>query len=473
MEEFKGLEKVPKIMWITEGNCDVLRLEAEYYKEDFVECIKKLKSYNNDLLGNIAIDVKDGPGGWGIKASEYVKYGVPMLRGVNIIDGLLSIEECVYITEEKQRELKRSKVCKGDVLLAVRGSSGVGKSAVYSLDREANMNAAVVKLTLNQDLIDPYYLSCFFNSKFGRIQTERIANGVNQQNINLTEVKSNIIPIPSTEIQKYIGDKVRKAEDLREEAKELKEQGYFLIEELLNIKTGLEKINRDNRKHKWLKIEALNDRIDSEYYKEKYLETINHLKGLSFQYIQLKKMVLDMYTGKKTSQTENGEEVYFIQSGNISGNFLEVGEKVSVKVENYRVIEVGDLLIAKDGNTIGKMAVNFSDELAIINEHTYCIRFNEEYKKYSVYVYYLLVNDNINELLKREATGSAQKGLNQQFIDNMIIPLIDKESVEKLYEIENKRCNNIYLSKQLIQEAKKDVEDLIEGNFDMSKLNQS
>jgi type I restriction enzyme S subunit len=47
-----------------------------------------------------------------------------------------------------------------------------------------------------------------------------------------------------------------------------------------------------------------------------------------------------------------------------------------------------------------------------------------------------------------------------------------EDSIKK--EVKNKivqSMDNIYTSKQLIQEAKQDVEDLIEGKFDTSKLN--
>jgi type I restriction enzyme S subunit len=94
-----------------------------------------------------------------------------------------------------------------------------------------------------------------------------------------------------------------------------------------------------------------------------------------------------------------------------------------------------------------------------------------EYKVYSAYVYYLLCNELINDLIKREATGSAQKGLNQDFVSKIVIPIIDENKIYKLNELEELRCKNIYLSKKLTLEAKQDVEDLIEGKFDMSKLN--
>lgn len=58
-------------------------------------------------------------------------------------------------------------------------------------------------------------------------------------------------------------------------------------------------------------------------------------------------------------------------------------------------------------------------------------------------------------------------------IEKILVPIIDLTSDEREYLKNNviTSYNNELLSKQLIQEAKQDVEDLIEGDFDMSKLN--
>lgn len=312
MTGYNVVSNIPEIVWVDNKKIDVLRLETEYYKPKYIECLKQIEDIPNVLLDEIAEDVKDGPGGWGIKASEYVEDGVPMLRGVNIVDGLLSIDDCVFITEEKQKELKRSRVVKDNVLLVVRGSVGIGKSAVYNEPYEANMNAAVVKITLKQDVVDPYYLSCFFNSKHGRLQTERLANGVNQQNTNLTEVKSNRIPIPSLEIQKYIGDKVRRSEELRQEMKILSGE----TESFINNKIGL--INIDDSSEyssAFISSNKVIKRIDSEYYNKKYLSIEEEFNKKGYTTKTLEELCIRIFNGKTYSTTDKKVKYYNVGVG--------------------------------------------------------------------------------------------------------------------------------------------------------------
>jgi hypothetical protein len=48
--------------------------------------------------------------------------------------------------------------------------------------------------------------------------------------------------------------------------------------------------------------------------------------------------------------------------------------------------------------------------------------------------------------------------------------MYSENQINKITENYRRIIDNIYTSKKLIQEAKQDVEDLIEGNFDMSKV---
>ena len=66
--------------------------------------------------------------------------------------------------------------------------------------------------------------------------------------------------------------------------------------------------------------------------------------------------------------------------------------------------------------------------------------------------------------------SSVRPNTTKPAIENIRIPLIEKQKQEDVGALVEKYIDNIYQSKQLIQEAKQDVEDLIEGNFDMSKV---
>jgi len=465
-------------MWVLDKDIETERLEAQYYKPKFVRAIEKIKCKNGIVLENLIFEVKDGPGGWGISTSEYVDSGVPMLRGINIKDGLITLDGCVYITEEKQNELTRSKVLKNDVLLAVRGSSGVGKSAVYSLEQRANMNAALVKITVNETYLDAYYLSCFFNCTYGRLQMERIANGVNQQNTNLSEVKSNIIPVPSLQIQNYIGDKVRKAEELREEARILKREAEDLLYKELKQEEFLEKQKTIINKFIWINNKEIETRIDSEYYKPNYILYKHILKKNGIMTLKIKDIVKDIKTGTTPESefiTQEGQNVKFLKVNNLDYCFLNEDNLLYID-NNYEekkliFLQQEDVLVSIAG-TLGRSAV-VDRRNCTTNQNIAALTLKNinDIKPYYLSLYF---NSYFGKLsLDTISTQATIKYVNNKLLGEIEIPIIKIDTQilieNKVIEYKNKLNN----SKQLIKQAKQHIEDLIEGNFDMSKIKET
>jgi restriction endonuclease S subunit len=461
--------------WIDQEYFDVLRSDAEYYKNEYIDCEEKIRKLKHKKLGEITKDIKDGPGGWSINTSEYVDYGIPMLRTVNIIDGLLSLDNCVYITQEKHKSLRRSKVIHNDVLLSVRGT--IGKSAVYNKDTEANLNAAVVKITVDDSIIDPYYLSCFFNCKYGRLQTERISNGAVQKNMNLSEVKRNLIPIPSPEIQKYIGDKVRRAEELREEAKRLKEEAEEILSNELRLNELIKMIEENkNKKHNVVSSKLLTDRIDPYYYKAIYTLVNSFIKDN--KYCKLKEIAKVNYGYMPTedyASKENGRVL--IRVTNMIGNLLIDLTDVkyvndNIDINDDKKVTENDILVVQCGNTTGKIAL-IDSSLDGYLFPSFCLRVRLNSLDVNPrYLALLMESEIIQQQIWQSASySSVRPNTTKPAIEELLIPIIDTVKQEKIGVLIEKYINYIKESKQLIQQAKKDVEDLIEGNFDMSELN--
>jgi len=468
MKDFKVINDRPSIVIVNTPAIDVNRLEGEFYKYDYLNAIDKIKKIRFLPLENLVDDIKDGPGGWDINISDYVEQGVPMLRTINIVDGLVNLDECVFIDIEKHKQLKRSRVVKNDVLLSVRGT--IGKSAVYSNNFEANINAALVKITLKDNIIDPYFLVAFFNCKYGRLQTERIANGAVQLNMNLTEVKSNLIPIPSPEIQKYIGDKVRKAEELREEAKRLKKEAETFLYEMIQLKP-LNDFDKDM--YSFVNSNYIDsERLDSEYYKTKYITLEKLLK--SKKVTSFKDIIIESKYGASVPADYTMVGIPFIRGNNLTDNEINIDDivylnkKLKDEVKDHHV-NTGDILITRSG-TVGISAV-VDEKCDGFSFGSFMIKLRIDMRIWNPYYIAAFLNSFWGKWqIERLQNGAVQQNINLQEIGRIIIPIISKENQDKIEELIKNYINKKRQSKQLIQEAKQDVEDLIEGNFDMSKV---
>jgi len=111
-----------------------------------------------------------------------------------------------------------------------------------------------------------------------------------------------------------------------------------------------------------------------------------------------------------------------------------------------------DVLINKDGAQTGKVGLYkkiFSE--AAINEHLFILRPQNRDLLNPVYLYYCLLLEETKNKIERRITGSAQPGLNSQFVANVDIPYFD-------YKIQNYISNAL----QTIDQAIEKTEVLIE-----------
>lgn len=204
---FRGEPKPPqnKFSNVPSDKLTGNRLESEFYTPLVLWADEEIKGtpWKYQPLSELTHRIKDGPGGWGVSTNDYVGFGIPVIRAINLIDGECDLSDCVFLTPDKHQELIRHEAKPGSVLLSVRGT--IGRAAVFeSEDYEtASLNAAVVTIDCKDDLLS-HYLAEFLNTEIGKIQSNRIANGAVQLNMNLTETGSNLIVVAPKDFQEEI-----------------------------------------------------------------------------------------------------------------------------------------------------------------------------------------------------------------------------------------------------------------------------
>ncbi len=106
-----------------------------------------------------------------------------------------------------------------------------------------------------------------------------------------------------------------------------------------------------------------------------------------------------------------------------------------------------DVLINKDGAQTGKLGLYhqiFDD--AAINEHLFILRPKDDVLLNPIYLYYSLLLNESRRKVESRITGSAQPGLNSQFVDWVTIPFYD-------YEIQNKISSVLETIDQTIEKT--------------------
>ena len=347
MKLYKKVNDNPSIVWINE-EVVTQRIDADYYH---VNHIQKKKS---DILmfkisGYCTLSKKRfNPGKYDKQHFKYID-----ISNVNINTGVFEYQT-LNINNAPSRA--RRKVNKNDIIVSTVRPNRNAVSIINVEDDElvASTGFAVLECKRN---IDNYYLFAVLKTDNIVSQLVRKTSGGLYPAISEQDVLDIEIPFPCPEIQKYIGDKVRKAEELREEAKRLKNKFEKNFLRVIGIK---EEILFPEEKYRWASINELQTiSMMSEYYKSKYLviERILSRKDLRVESIKKASSFIDEGStpASKHPKKYYDEGQLFIRGGDIQRNLIEFDKVARVTIDDYKRLPKGpffggDVLLTMRGN---------------------------------------------------------------------------------------------------------------------------
>lgn len=458
-----------ELNWI-ESNLLEDTLDARAYQQKFIKNILDLikSGINTKKLDELCKNIYRG--NTPEHQEEYDENSALLLKTVNIRSNELDINKCFYMTNTIYNDQGRFKLNEKDICITIMGATDdiVGRSWVYNKALgKACFSDGIAKI---EDVkIDPYYLSTYINSKFGHLSIIQWAGSSTRSYITNNQLGKISIPIPSSEIQKYIGDKVRKAEELREEAKRLKKEAEDILSNEIN-RIPIEE--KGEIKGHWINFNMIDDRIDGDFYSLEYeiLEKIDEF----YDCISLEKLIVEKFTGKtpnKSEDSKNGIPLLLIK--NMEENLINK-EEIERKIRDSKELKKtkqGDMLITRVGNGVGITAIVEEYDVGIfISDNIIDLSIEDKIPKRYVSFY---LNSKYGKLMiERWNKGAVQPVINYQSINKFKIPILEKYKMERIDECIVSWKEKNKLSKQLIQQAKQDIEDLIEGNFDTSKIKE-
>jgi type I restriction enzyme S subunit len=445
------------------------RLDSNYYSPEDIEKEELIKRSSFDYLGN---RTKRMSGGATPKGANYLEKGIAFIRTQNIQGNLIDSKQLVYISTESNDELKRSQLKEDDVLLTITGVD-LGHSAVVpKFILPANINQHSVKIEVKN--IDPYFLSVFLNSTYGQSQIWRRVYGATRPALNYEEIQEIIIPIPLEDIQKYIGNKIRKAEELREEAKQLKEES----ESILNAVLKIDEFKYEETKSWIVGEELLEPYLNAQFYNKQYLSFQEHLKSLGVTLLKMEEIL------SKVTKNSSPDEIDRVEKGipslivsDIDPYRIETNNsKIQVSQEYYKkneeqAIQENDVVYTTAGPPLGEACLVVGEMLPLLSgAHVAALRLNE--KCQPGYLACVL-NSIVGALeVQKHSYGIRQQYLFNEQLLSFIIPVISRELQEEIHQKISTAIKFEFQSNKLISSAKQDVEDLIEGKFDESKISE-
>lgn len=456
--------------WVSSKNIED-RIDSLPYKKKYLTLLNKLSSYDETInLEDICESVKCGPFGSTILASEYTNRGMLYIRPLNITQNVFDDTNITFLDTNSVNEKNLDIFTNNDLFFGRVGNPCVSKVPNSYDNVTISPNIIGVKVG---EKINSNYLWMYCSSKYGMYQVERMLKVVAQPTTGTDVIKKMKIFVPNNKIQQFIGDKVIQAEKLRSDAKKLKEEIDNLISDKLGLKDMLPQINESKNNLQWINTNSLSDRIDTAFYDPKVSLIKNHFNKNYIDTIRLGECVTFAHKGKSYNCNVNGN-VTLIKTKNLKNEFIDYDDNKVKNVTNKMLLKEKDLIFATMGvGSLGKIDIFYPKIYdCTIDGTLLMLRVNNE-EFTPEYIMEFLRTDIGQILIYKNIIGSTGIiSISQDDIFDIPIPRLDID-IQKV--ITKKICNiidNIYLAKQLIIEAQKDVEDLIEGNFDMTKLNK-
>jgi len=432
------------------------RFDAEYFKPEYLEIERKIKSNNFDLVKYIFEPIKNG-----IDYREFVEKGNRKYIRTADIKNYGYTETAVDILLDEVPE--KVKLKKEDILFTRKGN--YGKNCI--VDNEILENALIsseIMLLRKKDntKYNTYYLSIFLRSKFGQQQIERNVHGVSNFSITQEALENLKIPLLPQSFQLQIEKIVKEAYEKQSLSKELyKEAEQILLEELdLKDFKPKHKLTFTTTKKE---IEQAK-RFDAEYFQPKYEEIIEKIKSYNGGFEKLENFIEDYSTGYPfKSESYQNIGIPLIRINNIGKGNLDIENVAFIPEKDINlslkdVAKEDDILISMSG-TIGNSCKIPKNVEAVVNQRIF--RFTP--KKFDPDVLSLFINSIMGySQLIRIGTGGVQTNISGNDIIKILIPLVPNYIQQKISQKIQESFKLRKEAKELLEKAKKMVEKEIE-----------
>lgn len=448
------------------------RLDAWHYQPSFeVELDKIEKTIGLSTLED-NIDVARGvAGGATPLGANYLNIGRVKFYRTSEVDNLfLDSDSAVFISNEDDEKLKRSRLKKNDILLTITGAK-FGKSAVVnSKHLPGNISQHSVRFSPKPN-IDSYWLIAYLNCKFGQISIWKEAYGATRPAIDFPSIRSLAVPQLKGNAQIYIGNKVRQAELLSLWAKQLLKQANDEFERSIFWDPRVVKRVKFGR----VAPDKLENRLDHRFNSIEKFKAIDLLVENDIKLEQLENVYsITAMVGWKGLTTDHyvDDGPWLLRGVEFSDGVIDFDNLVMVERGKYLEqpqihLKEGDVALSKDG-TIGKAIVipEINREFAVGSTIARLRKIDETLDPY--YLEHCLNHDFLQVQIESYATGVAQPHITQEWIAKLLIPRVANE--QEISTLIYKHHLAMNLAKALTNSSKRLVEALIESQITENQL---
>lgn len=432
------------------------RLDAEYYRPEALFYLKSLEERKSVPISSVAKFVV-GPFGSTVTVDKYVDdEDFSYVRNLDVKNFVINNPEA-HIPKELFEKLSRFQIKEGDLLVTVVGTLGkVAIARAKDIKSIFSCKSTIVRCSE----IDPYYLATYLNSKIGQTLLLRCKRGAIQEGLNLPDIKTLQVAIPSSSFQNKIREQVITAFSLDE--KSIKK--YQEAEQLLLREINLEeyKATGKNVSIRNLSDCVVSNRFDAEYWQIDFDSIQNTIRKNKGGFGTLEKL---FDVSEKKVQIDPEKEYFYAELADVSSSTGTVDNFTLLKGKELpsrgrMALKNKDIIVSSVEGSLEKVALVSSDAKNLLGSTGFFVLRQKEYEPEVALI--LLKTKPIQALLKRQAQGTILTAIPKTSLARVLLPRLNEKTQKTIKNIISQSHQQMQEAKDLLETAKLAIKIFIE-----------
>lgn len=426
-----------------------LRIDAEYYQQEYFEYIKTLDNLGAKPIKDVAVNIKRNFIPNDEEDFQYIEISEIDLStgeyGKNNIKGKEAPDRAQWILEKDDIIVSTVRPIRNAVSLIRENADNLVCSSGFAV--------------LKSEKIEPEYL-------FAYLKTKPIIKLLDRK--TTASMYPAIVPEDIMNLKIYLGD-----EKFRKQIKELVTQSFIELdnakilysqaEDLLLEELGLKDFKFEDDLFFIIDSSKAKDRVDADYYQPKYEQLVKGLKKFETKALDELVSIKKGFEPGGDAYTEEGKLFLRVSSlsplGLIDKDQKYISEDLYQQIKKDYQPQTGEILLTKDA-TPGIAYVLKEKVEGIIAGGILRLILNKNIEPEYLA---LCINSKIGKMqTERDAGGSIISHWRPEQIKELLIPILPKTTQQKISELVKKSHEARKKSKELLQEAKQKVEEMIE-----------
>lgn len=425
------------------------RIDAEYYQQEYLNLIKKL-----DSIGSIPIEDVITSGKIKFKPEVDKIFEYIEISEVDLITGEYNINK---ILGKNAPDRAQWLVDKDDVIVSTVRPIRNAVSIIN--EQKDNLVCSSGFAVLKPKKVESEYLFIYLKSKPIVNLLDRRTTASMYPAITINDILKTKIFLGTTEFRNNIKNNVLQSQEELEKSTKI----YYQAENLLLEELGLVNLKFKDDLFFVVDSSKAKDRIDADYFQPKYEQLTKKLK--LFKVNKLEDYISNYSTGftfKSDNYLEEG--IPLIRINNIKKGLIDLSDTAYLSEKDFSLspkdeAKAGDIVLSMSGS-IGLTAM-IPPEIPKCSVNQRILKFTSKNinREYLV----LVLNSIVGNLqLERIGTGGVQTNISYNDIKNVLVPELETNTQQKIAELVKKSHEARKKSKELLEEAKREVEEMIE-----------